>query len=293
MKTKLAKAVSLAVAGLALSASASNTSAHVMYNTALATDQVGGTDGWVWNGQGNPGYATGTYTPWLGTAGGALPFGYSGATHLNWAAAIHDSDVLTVSEAAAAAAYNGAQVEIDTGAGAWRDVNGTGWKHQTDLGLIKADFSTLVRINISRVGTPSDPGLPNDNFGVTIYEGMSAATTYSHHGRWNCPTVGPGCNAAQVVNYDSTAQWGANNGLVFKKYDATVDATNYIEFFANAGQVYTVALGGNGVGTWAANVSDYALTVQAVPVPGAVWLFGSAMAGLIGFGGRRKAAVAA
>jgi hypothetical protein len=33
-------------------------------------------------------------------------------------------------------------------------------------------------------------------------------------------------------------------------------------------------------------------TVAAVPVPGAVWLFGSALAGLIGYG-RRKTAVQA
>jgi hypothetical protein len=34
---------------------------------------------------------------------------------------------------------------------------------------------------------------------------------------------------------------------------------------------------------------NIAFNVQAVPVPGAVWLFGSAIVGLIGFG-RRKAA---
>lgn len=39
-------------------------------------------------------------------------------------------------------------------------------------------------------------------------------------------------------------------------------------------------------------VMNYKLEVAAVPVPGAVWLFGSAMAGLIGFG-RRKSVIAA
>jgi hypothetical protein len=273
-KLAIAGAVSAAIFG------AASAEAHVMYNTAIATNQVSGTDGWVWNGQGNPGYASGTYTPWLGTSGGALPFGYAGATHLNWAAAIHDYDALTVSEAAAAAHYDGLQVEIDTGAGAWLDDTGKGWKHQTDLGLIKSDFDTLVRINIARVSTPSSPGLLNDNFGVTIYTGMSTATSYGHHGAWN--------NSAAA--FTSNGPWGS--GVTYLTHDGTVNATDYIEFFATAGQVYTVALGGAGVGGWSANVSDYALTVKAVPVPGAVWLFGSAMAGMLGFA-RRKAAVAA
>lgn len=42
----------------------------------------------------------------------------------------------------------------------------------------------------------------------------------------------------------------------------------------------------------ASRAFDINFQVAAVPVPGAVWLFGSAMAGLIGFG-RRKAAIAA
>lgn len=290
-KLAIAGAVSAAIFG------ATSAEAHVMYNTAIANNQVSGTDGWVWNGQGNPGYASGTYTPWLGTSGGALPFGYAGATHLNWAVAIHDQDALTVSEAAAAAHYNGAQVEIDTGAGAWLDAgidsngnptaNGpTGWKHQTDLGLIKTDFDTVVRINVARVSNPVGgpsygPALVNDNFGITVYTGMSTATTYSHHGAWN----------NNPAAFTSNGPWGS--GLTYLTHDGSVDMNNYIEFFAQAGQVYTIALGGAGAGRWNQNVSDYALTVQAVPVPGAVWLFGSALAGVAGFGRRRKAAVAA
>ncbi|MEQ1620767.1 MAG: hypothetical protein ABL919_05130 [Methylococcales bacterium] len=42
----------------------------------------------------------------------------------------------------------------------------------------------------------------------------------------------------------------------------------------------------------ASATARYADVVSAVPVPGAVWLFGSALAGLIGYG-RRKAAIAA
>lgn len=290
-KTKLA----LAIAAVALSAGASTASAHVMYNTALAADQVSGTDGWVWNGQGNPGYDAGTYTPWLGTS--ALPFGYTGQAALHWAAAVHHSGNMTVSAADAAADYNGAVVEIDTGAGAWRDANGTGWKHQTDIGLIKTDFDATIRITIGRVGSPSLPGLLNDNFGVTVFTGMDttpkSVRAYSHHGGWNNPSISRDFTDSNPFYYGSgTSDVSVGTGMTYLTHDETVDMNNYIEFFATKGQVYTIALGGNGVGSWSQNVSGYELNISAVPVPGAVWLFGSAIAGLVGFG-RRKPSIAA
>ncbi|MDX8126374.1 hypothetical protein QLH52_03715 [Methylomonas sp. OY6] len=301
IKTKLAKAVSMTVAGVALSAGASTASAHVMYNT-FTTTAASATDGWnytydgpdvdtVATGPESGGYQ-GTQVPWLGTAGGALPFGYTGRAHLNWAAAIHGPGTLEVSAADALADY-GVAAEIDTGAGAWKDngldANGvptatgpTGWKHQIDMGLIKSDISTVLRLNLTSLGTI------NGNFGVTVFKGMDTTNSvaYSHHGSWN--------NTGKPENTSNPFyNTGVGSGMEYLTHDATVDAVNYLEFFAEAGQVYTIALGGNGVGRWNANVSGYELSIAAVPVPGAVWLFGSAMAGMIGFGGRRKAAAAA
>ncbi|MGR8931986.1 MAG: hypothetical protein ACU836_15245 [Gammaproteobacteria bacterium] len=43
------------------------------------------------------------------------------------------------------------------------------------------------------------------------------------------------------------------------------------------------------IGIEVSNTASYGVVVSAVPVPGAVWLFGSAMAGLIGFGKRKRA----
>lgn len=301
----------LAIAG-AVSASifgAASAEAHVMYNTFLSAGGAS-TDGWTrtFDGSDADTIATGpesqgnkgTLVPWLGTSGGGLPFGYQGSAHLNWAAAIHHNGTLEVSAAAAAADpdHIGAVVELDTGAGAWKDAsvdsNGnpapTGWKHQTEMGLIKSDISTLVRINLETVGptltTGGAPGQANDNFGVTIFTGMDTTTAnYSHHGGWN--------NASKPENTSNPFYaTGVGSGMTYLMHDATVDAANYIEFFATAGQVYTVAFGGNGVGHWRENISGYKMTISAVPVPGAVWLFGSAIAGMVGFG-RRKAAVAA
>lgn len=296
-KTKLAKAVTMALAGAALSAGAVSTaSAHVMYNT-FTTAAASATDGWnyTYDGSDADSIATGpesggylgTQVPWLGTPGGALPFGYTGRAHLNWAAAIHDYDPLTVSKADAAIDYpTAAAVEIDTGAGAWKDAgtSPTGWKHQTDLGLIKTDFNTTIRINLTRIGDISSPGLLNDNFGVTIFTGSdtTSSVAYSHHGGWN--------NASKPETTSNPFYaTGVGSGMLYLKHDATVDATNYIEFDATAGQVYTIALGGNGVGGWSANVSGYEVNISAVPVPAAVWLFGSALMGFLGLQKRKMA----
>ena len=173
----------------------------------------------------------------------------------------------------------GLSAEIDTCAGAWKDDTGTGWKHQTDIGLIKSDFDGLVRLNLTTLGSF------NNNFGVTVFTGMDDTTTadYSHHGGWN--------NAFKT---EATSNpWyavGVGSGMDYLVHDATVDTTNYLEFFAKAGQVYTIALGGNGVGSWNANVAGYELNIAAVPVPGAVWLFGSALAGFAGLGRRKLSA---
>lgn len=293
-KTKLA----LAIAGAVLSASASTASAHVMYNT-FTTVAATQTDGWtrVYDGTDADAVATGpesqgnkgSLVPWLGTSGGALPFGYTGSSHLNWAATIHGAgDSLEVSSANALEHY-GFAAEIDTGGGAWND-NGTdkdgnltttgptGWKHQTDIGLIKSLVTQNVTLNLSTVN-----GLFS-RFGVTVFEGMDTNTgNYSHHGAWN--------NASNPFTKDNPF---GTTGLTNIGFSDNVDSINGYTFLAEAGKVYSIYLGGVGFSRWNSGVDGYALSITSapVPVPGAVWLFGSAIAGLVGFG-RRKTAVAA
>jgi hypothetical protein len=282
---KLAKAIALAMTGSALSIGAvTDASAHVMYNT-FTTTAATATDGWnyVYDGTDADTIATGpesnghlgTQVPWLGTT--ALPFGYTGSAHLNWAAVIHGLGTVEVSAADAFADYN-QNVELDTGAGAWQDDTGTGWKHQTDIGLIKSDIDAMLRINLTTLGTV------NDNFGVTVFKGMDTTTgDYNHHGSWN--------NATKPFTLSNP--WygaGVGSGMEYLTHDATVDSVNYLEFFAQAGQVYTIAFGGNGVGAWNANIAGYEMNITAapVPLPAAIWLFGSAMAGMFGFNKRSK-----
>lgn len=321
-KTKLAKAVAIAMAGSALSvavitdASAATTT---MYNLSTDLDGAtildastpnpttggtwvlsGTTDGWA-NGA-NTGGGTGTAATqtWAGTASPTTAaFGYNGA-HLNWGLNITGSQGGTaeISTFDSKARY-GVYADIDTAKGAWSATNTGavfgGWRHDLDVGLFKSDATGLVTLTAQGILQP------NSNFGFTIFQGVDSVTNYNHHGQWNnnnnaqpgAPTsasafggsfAGSALNASQIVAYSvgSIAAYGNN----------PTQNLNAITFNAVAGQIYTIALGGYRNGDWTTTNDGYKLTVSQVPVPGAVWLFGSAMAGLVGFG-RRKSKSAA
>lgn len=322
MKTKLARAVAMTLAGgaLTMGAVSSASAAQTMYNTFTAA--TANPDGWTMGlpsagggsaqlGQTGTGLAGGAASnanpsvlqPWLGTSGytnnptlGALeqrPFGFTGSSHLNWAVALTgtgDNAQISTADAEARYGLSGSLVEIDTGAGAWLDTeaNPQGWKHQTDIGLIKSDTNTWVNLNLTRLA--EDFG----NFGVTIFTGMDTYTgNYSHHGAWNKPASGIPFNANNPLYGTGPGQTGvAGSGQIHMKYDSTVDSLNTISFFALANQVYTIALGGNGGPTWNGNVSNYKLDITAtaspVPVPAAAWLFGGALMSLFGANRRKK-----
>lgn len=310
-KTKLAKAIALAVTGAALtvSASSANAAATTMYNTFTTTINTA-TDGWtrvndipttagtppvttpadgVYTGPESKGNS-GTLVPWLGTAGGALPYNYTGSSHLNWAVQLGSAgDSATISAADSFSRY-GTAAEIDTGGGAWND-NGTdalgnltatgptGWRHQTDIGIIQSDVSQFVTLNLSTInGTFS-------RFGVTVFDGIDTGTAnYSHHGSWNAPGATP-AKPFSASNPFSTV------GLTNIGFSDNVDSVNGYSFLAEAGKQYSIYLGGVGFSRWNSGVDGYALnvTTSPVPVPGAVWLFGTALAGFLGMRRRKTA----
>lgn len=274
---KLVKAIALAAAGAAMSlGAAGSASAHVMYNTAT----WGGTDGWVLTG-----ISSGTPIAWLGTPGGALPMGFSAEKHaLNWAAMIHNSgDTLEVSAAHAASEYNGAVVDLDTSNGAWGawqadPQNPTftrGWAHNTDFGLIKSEVDTTVRIEVSKVNAADNI----NNYGITVFEGMHAGEI-NHHSVWNAGYIsGLNENPAKANN-----PFGGS-GLTY----LTHGDSSFVEFFAVAGQEYSVYLGGNDIGGDIFGIPyAYKVNISAVPVPAAAWLFGSGLLGLIGINRRKS-----
>ena len=202
--SKLTHAISLAITGVALAAGGISTASAglTMYNT-YTTTLSSNTDGWVrWDGNPDSGPPTagnsGAITPWVGTSGSnpstVLPFNYIGSQHMNWAVDLtgsRDSAEISTADAISRYAYT---AEIDTGGGAWfdngKDANGniteipTGWKHQTDIGVIRTGSSANITLKLSALGTLQDPTFAR--FGITIFTGMNTATAdYSHHGAWN------------------------------------------------------------------------------------------------------------
>ena len=284
-QTKLAKALTLALLSLG---AASNASAHVAYNTFVGADDSA-TDGWNYGGVGNP--TSPTVSPgWVGTASPTtLPFGYTGNTWLSWAAAVHHPGVMNISAADAAAEYSSSipagGFDIDTNKGSWYDNNATGfgtpqgWAHNTEVGLIKSDFTGAVTLNVTNVD--ANPNNQWTNFGITVFSGMDeAGGAVNHHAAWNL-----GGTATDPGTVTSSSPFGFN-GLTYLAHDGTVDAVNGLTFNVVKDQVYTVLLGGQDFGSVFSPTADYKLSISAVPVPGAIWLFGSAIAGLIGFGRR-------
>jgi len=295
IQTQLAKAISTVVAGVALSSGAmASTTMYNTYTTTAALD----TDGWTRVAADANGYASGPASKgnsglivkWAGTTAGKLPFDYTGSSHLNWAVQLTgEGDSAEISAADSLARY-AIDAEIDTGGGAWND-NGktpagdptatgpTGWRHQTDIGIIKSDVTQKVTINLTTVSNLFS------RFGVTVFEGVDTNTgNYSHHGAWNRLGSNP------PLPFTANNPFGTT-GLINIGYSDNVDGTNGYTFIAKKDQAYSLYLGGVGFSHWAYGVDRYVLdiTTSPVPVPGTVWLFGSAMAGLISFG-RRKAA---
>lgn len=227
----------------------------------------------------NNGYRDGmtagsTFAGWTSPSS-AMPFGFDNE-RLHWAAEISSGgDSLTVSSQDAHDRY-GIWADIDTAKGAWSDGD-NGWEHQIDVGLIRSDVDTDVTINITGLEAPGQVGVWHD-FGVSIYSGMPGGVWLAH-GTWNCGVSYAGClDGSDTYQVDNPL---SASGLSYITHDATVDALNGITFHATAGTVYTVLLGGSSGGSVFGPKEGYALNITTVPIPGALWLFGSALAGLI------------
>lgn len=320
-QTKLAKAIAYAIAGVALTAgSASTASAAVttMYNltssygadnSANTTDPTasgtwglaGGTDGWASGGPYIASTGTGVNpngAQWAGTSGTyATPFGYTGA-HLNWGFQVSGGNGGS-GEISTYDAFNkyGTYADIDVAKGAWSDNSAVpvGWRHDLDMGLFKSDTSGVVTLNVSGIMQAGT------DFGFTIFKGMDTVTNYGHHGAWNGGSNATGLSAQSLPWYGPTpAARGDVAGTALSVSDivaysvggANLSNLNSISFNAVAGQVYSIFIGGYRNGGWGETNDGYRLSItqSAVPVPGAVWLFGSALAGLVGAQRRKKLA---
>jgi len=316
-KTKVANAVAMTLAGAALTFGAVSTASAgstTMYNltTSFGADNStnitdpsnggagpwalsGGTDGWLYGLNGLSGGTDTSIAKWAGTTGlNKTPFGYTGA-QLNWGLEITGYDTATVSTFDAFSRY-GVYADIDTAQGAWSDtaeVGAAGWRHDLDFGLFRTDQNdALVTLTIDSIITPSAVS----NFGFTIFKGMSSNLAYGHHGGWNAGNNAGGITSASLPGGGTTFSVGDVVAYTVGSNPVGTETNlNTIQFYAAANQVYTIVLGGYKVGGWGSTNDGYVLnvTTQAVPVPAAIWLLGSAIAGMGIVGRRRERSVAA
>lgn len=174
-------------------------------------------------------------------------------------------------------------------------------------------FPNFNGAGVQSASAPTFNSVGSLNVGFSLYSGLVPASSYENAPVNNFDAV----NFNGLFNALGDTTMGNNGGQVNTiKYITSKNDSNsaylpeYLtNYFLKAGE-YTLAVGGasapiydaDGItllndGTYGIvaylgvqSLAAAAAAVQPVPVPGAVWLFGSAMAGLIGFGRRKQLA---
>lgn len=258
MNQKLAKAISIAASGLALSVAASNASAHVSYNLNTSTANFN---------------AVG---PWTGGA----PNGYVGKLPVTWVANIHNDVNPNASyevSTADAVAEGGANVVIESLANRWNPARS--WGNALDFGLIDLHASANLTIRVAGDAASSSTFLP----GFTLWQGWDLGTG-NKHGAWNATPTNPGNRGATGISYLGHASTASSDGGINYSYNSTAFNAVEITFTNLAAGKYSLWIGGNGTVASPAGSQRYIANISAspVPLPGAIWLFGTAFMGLIG-----------
>lgn len=201
--------------------------------------------------------------------------GYTGSLPATWVAMIHNDGGAANTQTASSA---GAGFSLGMGARAYKD-GATNWGHTADYGLFKLHHDANVTITVSSDGSDLRPAFGLWSGWAT---GGSRHAPYLDNGAINPMAANPLDSGLGLVD---TSAWA------FAATQGT-GATATLTRFLTAGN-YTLILGGYDGTTAGANLA-YTATISAaaspVPVPAAVWLFGSAMAGLIGFNRRKQIA---
>ncbi len=203
---------------------------------------------------------------WVGT--GTAPT-LTGTMDLMWYADLQSTDTMTLTTADAIAKGATSTFKLGTGPAAW-GASASG--HGLDYGLIHLNGLSDLTITLETdSGSSTKPAF-------SLYQGWDTGTTFSRTGSYTNNVNNPLDTVG--LNYLGQASTTTAGGL------ASLTFSNL------ASGDYTLLLGGNGTSSDTFGNGFYKLTLTAVPVPGAVWLFGSALAGLVGFG-RRKSKSAA
>ena len=164
---------------------------------------------------------------------------------------------------------------------------GLGWNHTsnwTALNLTEAANLTVTLVRQANVGTFGDLLTP----AFSIYQGWGTGPIPS--GSFESHYFNPTGN---LTANDPDSLWGWSVGQVsYLGHDANLGSlTSLTKMFSLAAGQYSLNFSGNPA-VPGSGVQGYQATLATapVPLPAAVWLFGSGLAGLIGFARRRMAA---
>lgn len=241
------RSMALLAAAFAISSSAN---ASVAYNiTGWDSTGTGGSDG-------------GAPSNWVGSAAPS----YTGTLNAMWYANINAGGSETVSSSDARSKGADPTFALAVGPRAWNDnTSGTqGQGHGSDFGLIHLSGLSDLTVTVA-----ADTALSsNIKPGFSLFSG------------WDT-----GASSFRIGTYQNNANNPlGTTGLVFQNSASTTTPGGSTTFlFTNlAAGDYTLFVGGNFSGnTGAAGKYTVNLGASPVPVPGAVWLFGSALTGLI------------
>jgi hypothetical protein len=176
------------------------------------------------------------------------------------------------------------------GAKSWNEPNNPvgqkGWTHTADwaaLDLLEAGYLTITldRATVAGVdGTQLTPAF-------TLFQGWATGPTGSN-GEWHTWN-----NVGNPYDTDPT-NWGWASGQIsYLDHEANPLGLTSISrtFFLEAGQ-YSLGIGGNPLDATLSGLHGYTATIglAAVPIPAAVYLFGSGLIGLVGLARRRMSA---
>jgi len=169
------------------------------------------------------------------------------------------------------------------------DPIGAGWTHTSNWTALGLTEAANLTVTLAETTTPSPSGLYP---AFSLYAGQQTTDLGS----------ALGCCGWHVYNNAGNFDWSTANPT----YDSS--SLNYIGNEANLGHLssvtkvfslepglYTLVFGGNARDVTGATLGfdigyQATLTTAPVPVPAAVWLFGSGLAGLVGLARRRRVA---
>lgn len=227
---------------------------------------------------------------------------------------------LAPAQAANSLEINGSLVQLETGSSfdTWKIVMPTAGSFKINvLAYESTDNTTENAQDINR-----DDELtyidPDTHFWLDDGSDNPLLNAANHLAR--CDDIANNCPIVDTANFKLTdlgADFGKSDGSIHIQrdpaYEVTLAAGNYLFVMAdyrltdaeaaagiNSGDsIRNTLVGGHGdyrvtfsADSLKFSLSGDTITASAVPVPGAIWLFGSAILGLIGFGKRKSVAMA-